>query len=73
MTSIGNLLPVTNREQSKRVLTYLMLESGGDGDQVQVDSTGKRIIIQRKSYNLVDLICDLITNRTELLSFDNNL
>ena len=69
---IGNLLPLTYREQSKRVLSYLMLETG-DEHQVQVESTGKRIIIQGKSYNLVDLICDMVTNRKGLLSFDNNL
>ena len=67
---IGNLLPLSYREQSKRVLSYLMSESG---DQVQVDSIGKRIIIRGKSYNLVDLICDMVTNRKGLLSFDDNL
>ena len=55
VSKIGNLLPLTYREQSKRVLSYLMLETAAE-HQVRVDSTGKRIIIQGKSYNLVNLI-----------------
>jgi hypothetical protein len=72
VTSIGKLLPNTYREQSKKLLTYLILESGDDY-QVQVDSTGKRIITQGKSYNVLNLVCDMVTNRKRLLSFDINL
>jgi len=65
---IGNLMPLSYREQSKRLLIYL-LESG----QIQVESNGERIIIQGKSYNLLDLMYDMVTNRKGLLSFDTHL
>ena len=65
---IGNLMPHSYREQSKRLLIYL-LESG----QIQVESNGERIIIQGKSYNLLDLMYDMVTNRKGLLSFDTRL
>jgi len=65
---IGNLMPLSYREQSKRLLTYL-LESG----EIQVESNGERIIIQGKSYNLLDLMYDMVTNRKGLLSFDTHL
>ena len=67
---IGNLMPHSYREQSKRLLTYLM-ESGQD--HIQVESNGKGIIIQGKRYNLLDLIYDMVTNRKGLLSFDTHL
>ena len=63
-------MPHSYREQSKRLITYLM-ESGQD--HVQVDSNGKGIIIQGKSYNLLDLIYDMVVNRKGLLSFDAHL
>ena len=63
-------MPHSYREQSKRLLTYLM-ESGQD--HIQVDSNGKGIIIQGKSYNLLDLMYDMVTNRKGLLSFDTRL
>ena len=42
-------------------------------EHIQVDSKGKRIVIQGKSYDLLDLIYDIVTNRIDLLSFDNHL
>ena len=65
---IGNLMPHSYREQSKRLLIYLL-----ESDQIQVESNGERIIIQGKSYNLLDLIYDMVTNRKGLLSFDTHL
>ena len=47
------------------------MESGQD--YIQVESNGKGIIIQGKSYNLLDLIYDMVTNRKGLLSFDTHL
>jgi phosphoribosyl 1,2-cyclic phosphodiesterase len=70
VSSIGNLLPHSYREHSKRVLTYL-IESGQD--HIKVDSNGKQLIIQGKSYNLLDLIYYMVTNRKGLLSFDSHL
>ena len=46
-------------------------ESGQD--HIRVDSNGKGNIIQGKSYNLLDLIYDMVTNRKGLLSFDAHL
>jgi len=65
---IGNLMPHSYREQSKRLLIYLL-----ESDQIQVESNGERIIIQGKSYNLLDLMYDMVTNRKGLLSFDTRL
>ena len=61
-------MPHSYREQSKRLLTYLL-----ESDQIQVESNGERIIIQGKSYNLLDLMYDMVTNRKGLLSFDTRL
>jgi hypothetical protein len=47
------------------------MESGQD--HIQVDSNGKRIIIKGKSYYLLDLIYDMVTNHKGLLSFDSHL
>ena len=65
---IGNLMPHSYREQSKRLLAYLL-----ESDHTQVESNGAGIIIQGKSYNLLDLIYDMVTNRKGLLSFDTHL
>jgi len=65
---IGDLLPHSHREQSKRVLTYF---TGSEHNQA--DSKGKQIIIQGKSYNLLDLLNDMVTDRKGHLSFDNHL
>ena len=65
---IGNLMPHSYREQSKRLLAYLL-----ESDHIQVESNGTGIIIQGKSYNLLDLIYDMVTNRKGLLSFDTHL
>jgi hypothetical protein len=54
-SNIESLLPHPYRKQSKGVATFLMLESYRD-HPVKVDSDGKRIIIQGKGYNLLDLI-----------------
>jgi hypothetical protein len=70
VSSIGNLMPHSYREQSKRLITYLM-ESGQD--HIQVDRNCKGIIIQGKSYNLFVLIYDMVTNRKGLLSFDRSI
>jgi hypothetical protein len=70
VSSIGNLMLHSYREQSKQLITYLM-ENGQD--HIQVDSNGKWIIIQGKSYNLLDLMYDMVTNRKGLLSFDSHL
>ena len=61
---IGNLMPHSYREQSKRLLTHL-LESGQD--HIQVESNGEGIIIRGKSYNLLDLIYDMVTNHKGLI------
>ena len=68
MSWIGDLLPHSHREQSKRVLTYF---TGSEHNQA--DSKGKQIIIQGKSYNLLDLLNDMVTDRKGHLSFDNHL
>jgi hypothetical protein len=47
------------------------MESGQD--HIQVDSKGNGIINQGKSYNLLDLIYDMVTNRKGLLSFNTHL
>ena len=39
----------------------------------QFDRNKKRIIIQGKSYNMLDLMYDMVTNRKGLLSLENHL
>ena len=70
VSSIGSLMPHSYCKQSERLIAYLM-ESGQD--HIQVDSIGKGIIIQGKSYNLLDLKYDMVTNRKGLLSFESHL
>ena len=43
-----------------------------ESEHIQIDSKGNRIIIQGASYNLLDLIHDMVTNRKGLLSLDNH-
>ena len=68
LSSVGNLMPHSHHEQSKKLLTYLM-----ESQHNKVNSKGKRIIIQGKIYYLLDLIYVLVTNCKGLLSFDDHL
>ena len=68
MTSVADLMPHSYREQCKRLLTYL-----NDSEHVQIDANGNQVVIHGKTYILLDLLSDLVTNRKRLVSFDSHL
>jgi len=61
-------MPHSSREESKRLLTYLI-----ENEYAQNDDWKNEVLIHGKSYNLIDFTSDLIENHKRLKSFDSNL
>jgi hypothetical protein len=68
ISRIIDLLPVSYREQGKRLLNYL----NGSSD-IKIDATNHQITLGSNTYNLIDLITDFVSNRKKTLSIDTNL
>ena len=68
ISRILDLLPVSYREQGKRLLNYL----NGSSD-IKIDATNHQITLGSNTYNLIDLITDFVSNRKKTLSIDTNL
>ena len=68
ISRILDLLPVSYREQGKRLLNYL-----NESSDIKIDATNHQITLGSNTYNLIDLITDFVSNRKKTLSIDTNL
>lgn len=68
LSRILDLLPVSYREQGKRLLNYL-----NESSDIKIDATNHQITLGSNTYNLIDLITDFVSNRKKTLSIDTNL
>ena len=62
ITSVADLMSHSYREQCKRLLTYL-----NDSEHAQIDANGNQVVIHGKTYILIDLLSDSVTNRKRLV------
>ena len=64
LTSIADLIPHSYREKRKRLMTYLT-----ESQHFLIDTSGNEVIINVKTYILLDLLSGLTTNRKRSVLF----